>query len=132
MHQMMMEVMRIVGFAGNFVLRSADTPTAKYVRRVMIDDHDHPAGGLHRGHRHLRCGGLEQASQAGYLFYAQFSCVGTPEEITLRTDDEGEFTTVRRSDLPDPLEELESVAPMQTSRQLAMQQSLMKNLDLVV
>ena len=132
MHEMMVEVMRIVGFAANFVLRSADTPTAIYVRDVMIDDHDHPTGRLHRGHRHLRCGGLEQASQAGYFFDAQFTCIGTPEEITLRTDDEGEFTTVRRSDLPDTLEELESIAPMQTSRQLAMQQGLMMNLDLVV
>lgn len=132
MHQMMMEVMRIVGFEGNFVLRSPDTPTAKYVRRVMIDDHDHAAGGVHRGHRHLRCCGFEETSQARYFFDPQFSCVGTPEEFTLRTDDEGEFPTVRRSDLPDPLEEFESIAPMQASRQLAMQQSLMKNFDLVV
>jgi hypothetical protein len=98
----------------------------------MIDDDDHSTSRFLVDRRHLRCGGFEQASQAGYFLDAQFSGMGTPEEITLLSDDEGELTAIGRLDLADPLKELESIAPMQTSRQLSMKQSLMKNLDLVV
>jgi hypothetical protein len=46
MHQVAVEMMRVVRFDRRFIRRSIAVDAAEYMRGVMIDDHDHSTGAV--------------------------------------------------------------------------------------
>lgn len=94
MHQMAMEVVRIVGGDAHCVLRKALAGIAKNMRCVMIDYYDHSTG-----LKQLRCarfssGFFKKFPKPGHLFDADLRRVRLLEHFAPCTHHEGKFISM--------------------------------------
>jgi hypothetical protein len=122
-----MEVVGIIGFYFDLILRLAAAEVVEDMCCVMIDDDDHSSGLRDSRGRQFGCGCLEKPPEARHFIDRALRRMWLLEDFALRADDKCELLPTVRLYLPQVSNEFDDIGPVQVSGQLAVKQTLMKN-----
>jgi hypothetical protein len=131
MDEMVVEMERVIWANRNLIFRAAAIDILVNVGRMVID-HDDDATRLGSATWvALRASFFQKLAQTRNLLNPEFMVVRFLEEGSLRSNDEGEFVAPMRFRDAEMLNQFNRLAPAQIARQLAVQKTLMQQIEIV-
>jgi len=125
-NQVMMEAERVLGMYCVFGFRDFLAEVLVHMRNMMINHHNHPAGLRWFLRCECRTGLSQKLPQPGDFVDAEVVSVRMLEESSLRAHRKDKLITAMGLHIADLTDQLDSVSPTQTSRQLSGEEACME------